>query len=51
MKESVNTSLSWIKTNAGRIGIYKSLKKLSIDVADDHNNQRLNDRNAELIFK
>ena len=48
MKESVNTALSWIKTSAGRIGIYKSLKKVRIDVADDHINE---DRNAELIFK
>jgi len=37
MKESVNTALSWIKTNAGRVGVYKSLKKLSVDVADDPN--------------
>ena len=36
MKESVNTSLSWIKTNAGRIGIFKSKIPLSIDVADDN---------------
>jgi ATP-dependent Lon protease len=48
MKESVNTSLSWIKTNASRIGIYKSLKALSIDVADEGIRK---DRNAESIFK
>lgn len=35
MKESVNTSLSWIKSNAQKIGIFKSLKALSVDVADD----------------
>lgn len=51
MKESVNTALSWIKTSAVRIGIYKSLKKLSVDVADDHNSRPRADRNAELIFK
>jgi ATP-dependent Lon protease len=51
MKESVNTSLSWIKTNASRIGIYKSLKKVSVDVDDDHSGAHKNDRNAELIFK
>ena len=36
MKESVNTSLSWIKANATRVGILQSLKKVSIDVHDDH---------------
>lgn len=51
MKESVNTALSWIKTSAVRIGIYKSLKKFSVDVADDHNSRPRADRNAELIFK
>eukprot|EP00347_Sterkiella_histriomuscorum_P014802 403359469 len=51
MKESVNTALSWIKTNAGRIGVYKSLKKLRVDVADDPNHLVKEDRNAELIFK
>jgi len=51
MKESVNTALSWIKANAGRVGVYKSLKKLSVDVADDPNHQIKDDRNAELIFK
>jgi ATP-dependent Lon protease len=35
MKESVNTSVSWIKTNASRIGIFKSHKPVSIDVDDD----------------
>ena len=49
MKESVNTALSWIKTNASRIGIYKSLKALSIDVADDP--VLIHDKNAESIFK
>ena len=48
MKESVNTSLSWIKTNASRIGIYKFLKKMSVAVDDDH---KSDDRNAEVIFK
>lgn len=51
MKESVNTALSWIKSHAGRIGVYKSLKKLSVDVADDPNHIVKEDRNAELIFK
>lgn len=51
MKESVNTALSWIKTSAGRIGIYKSLKKLSVEAADDHNSRPRDDRNSELIFK
>lgn len=36
MKESVNTSLSWIKANATRIGILKSLSKFSVDIADDN---------------
>jgi ATP-dependent Lon protease len=49
MKESVNTSLSWIKTNASRIGIYKSLRKVSVDIADDHSLRQ--DKNAESIFK
>ena len=35
MKESVNTSLSWIKSHASRIGIFRSPKSLSIDLADD----------------
>ncbi len=51
MKESVNTALSWIKTSAGRIGIYQSLKKLSVDVADDPNSKLIDERKAELIFK
>jgi len=35
MKESVNTSLSWIKSYAAKLGIIKHGKHLSIDVADD----------------
>ena len=35
MKESVNTSLSWIKSNARKIGIIKLGKSLSVDLADD----------------
>ena len=36
MKESVNTSLSWIKAHATRIGILKIRHKFSVDVADDY---------------
>lgn len=50
MKESVNTALSWIKTNAGRIGVYKFLKKMQVAVADDPHHLK-EDRNAELIFR
>jgi ATP-dependent Lon protease len=32
MKESVNTSLSWIKTNASKIGILKSVNSKHISV-------------------
>lgn len=32
MKESVNTSLSWIKTNASKIGILKSVSTKQISV-------------------
>lgn len=36
MKESVNTALSWIKSNAGRIGIiHPGTKSLSVDLAED----------------
>lgn len=35
MKESVNTSLSWIKTHAGRIGVFKYPNSFSVDLADD----------------
>lgn len=51
MKESVNTALSWIKASAGRIGVYKSLNKLSVEAADDHHNRPRDDHKAELIFK
>ena len=52
MKESVNTSLSWIKSNASRIGILKSLQSMSVHLADDdphHHNSEL--RRSELVFK
>ena len=51
MKESVNTALSWIKSSAGRIGVYKYLNKLSVEAADDHHNRPRDDHKAELIFK
>lgn len=51
MKESVNTSLSWIKSNAGRIGIFKSLKQVSVDVAEDSATQKIEHRRADQIFK
>ncbi len=35
MKESVNTSLSWIKSNASRIGIINYPKSMRVDIADD----------------
>ena len=35
MKESVNTALSWIKTNASRIGILNYPKAMREDLADD----------------
>jgi ATP-dependent Lon protease len=50
MKESVTTSLSWIKSHAGRLGIYKSLRTLSVDVVHDDHHQGSNP-NAELLFK
>lgn len=31
MKESVNTALSWIKTNATKLGILQTLSKVSVD--------------------
>lgn len=52
MKESVNTALSWIKSNAGRIGILQTPNKsMSIDLADDHTAQLRDQRKAEFIFK
>ena len=52
MKESVNTSLSWIKSNAGRIGILKyPPKQVRIDVADDPAAHQRDQRQAEFIFK
>lgn len=51
MKESVNTSLSWIKANATKIGILKSVKQLSVDVADDHSTQNHEQKRQELMFK
>jgi len=35
MKESVNTSLSWIKTNASKIGIMKPVHKISVAEEND----------------
>ena len=36
MKESVNTALSWIKSHASRIGIFRAAtNSLSIDLAED----------------
>jgi len=49
MKESVNTSLSWIKSNAGLIGILQYPKQMSIDLADDA--QSKEQRRADYIFK
>lgn len=51
MKESVNTSLSWIKTNASRIGLLIPKKLVSIDLADDPSSQLREARRAELLFK
>ena len=35
MKESVKTALSWIKSNASRIGILNYPKSMRVDLADD----------------
>lgn len=51
MKESVNTSFSWIKSNASRVGILKSMNTLSVDVADDPSAMQREHRRSELIFK
>ena len=50
MKESVNTGLSWIKTNASRLGILKSLSKITVDV-DDSVTQQREKQISEMIFK
>ena len=34
MRESINTSLSWIQSNASKIGILKPIKKISVSDAD-----------------
>lgn len=51
MKESVNTALSWIKSNAGKLGIFKQPKQLSVDLADDPLSQSRDQKRAEFIFK
>jgi ATP-dependent Lon protease len=51
MKESVNTAFSWIKSNASRIGILKSLSTLSVHDDDDPQTHHRELRRSELIFK
>ena len=51
MKESVNTSLSWIKTNVDRIGIFKYPNKLRIDLADDPLTKQKEQSRADFIFR
>ena len=52
MKESVNTALSWIKSNAIRIGILNIPNKhLRIDLADDPAATQKEQRLADFIFK
>jgi len=34
MRESINTSISWIQSNASKIGILKPIKKISVSDAD-----------------
>ena len=51
MKESVNTALSWIKSNASRIGILKYPKSMRVDLADDQSSQKKEQMQADFIFK
>ncbi len=52
MKESVNTSLSWIKAHAKNLGIIKpnNSSRLSINVADDHDSNQRDERIKQLVF-
>ena len=34
MKESVNTALSWIKSNAKKLGILRTLSRVDVDEVD-----------------
>lgn len=51
MKESVGTALSWIKSNASRIGIFKYPNSLRVDLADDPSAQLKEQQRADFIFK
>lgn len=51
MKESVNTALSWIKTNASRIGILNYPRSMMVDLADDRAVLKKEQMQAEFIFK
>jgi ATP-dependent Lon protease len=51
MKESVNTSFSWIKSNASRIGILKTLRTLSVHDDEDPQAHSRELGRSELIFK
>lgn len=56
MKESVGTSLSWIKANAFKLGILKRnavllSKKVSVDDAEDSSILHRERKASELYFK
>jgi len=51
MKESVNTALSWIKTNASKIGIVTPYSKLSVALADDPLQKQREKQARENFFK
>lgn len=47
MKESVGTALSWIKSHAGRLGLFRTGASLSVAVAEDQSDRE----KAEFIFR
>ena len=51
MKESVGTSLSWIKGNIRRVGILKTLNTLSVHEDEDPEVLARDRKCSELIFK
>lgn len=53
MKESVGTALSWIKSHAGRLGIFRAAtsNQLKVDLAEDLSAMHSDRQKAEFIFR
>ena len=49
MKESVNTALSWIKSNSQKLGILRTLSKVQVD--EDGDTQSVDRKITDQIFK